>query len=89
MVVAGDFNNGPLPGGRMFQDFSAAAFLDALPATGNRGRTSEGQQHPIDWIFVKGLTSSDGRVVATPAAASDHYPLVATLQPADHQRAKQ
>jgi len=68
----------------MFQDFASAAFLDALPAVGDRGPTSAGQEHPIDWIFVKGLTSSDGRVVSTPAAASDHYPLIATLQPADH-----
>ena len=88
VVVAGDFNNGPLPGGRMFQDFCAAAFLDALLATGDRGRTSAGQQHPIDWIFVKGLTSSDGRVVATPAAASRPLPALATLQPADHYRAE-
>ena len=33
---------------------------------------------PIDWIFTKGLMASDGEVKRT-HDASDHYPVVATL----------
>jgi endonuclease/exonuclease/phosphatase family metal-dependent hydrolase len=81
VVIAGDFNNGPILGARMFGHLTAAAFADALGELGERGPTSLGQRHPIDWIFVKNVTPVRGRVVDAPAA-SDHSPLIASLDAA-------
>jgi endonuclease/exonuclease/phosphatase family metal-dependent hydrolase len=78
VLIAGDFNNGPIAGASMFGHLTAASFADALGELGQRGPTSLGQRHPIDWIFVKNVTPVRGRVVDAPAA-SDHSPLIASL----------
>ncbi len=53
---------------------------DALGNADGRGRTSAGQQHPIDWIFIKNVQPLRGRVVDT-RAASDHFPVLAAVHP--------
>jgi endonuclease/exonuclease/phosphatase family metal-dependent hydrolase len=78
VVIAGDFNSGPLSEAAMFGDLKVSRFVDALGAEGDRGATSLGQPDPIDWIFVKNVTTGGGRVVRA-ARASDHYPVVAAL----------
>jgi len=79
-LIAGDFNNGPVGHAPMFANLKAAAFTDALGAWTDRSPTSRGGRHPIDWIFVNGVTafSGEGRVVDA-AAASDHSPVIAAL----------
>ena len=78
VLIAGDFNNGPILHAAMFGYLSAAAFSDALGAAAQRGPTSFGQSHPIDWIFVKNLTSIRGHIIDAPSA-SDHSPVMAAL----------
>jgi endonuclease/exonuclease/phosphatase family metal-dependent hydrolase len=79
VVVGGDFNNGPMRRAPMFGNLNAADFTDALGEPKDRGATSMGQQHPIDWLFVKNVTSAGGRVVHA-TAASDHFPVMAALE---------
>ena len=79
VLIAGDFNNGPVLRSAMFRHLSAAAFADALGEAGNRVPTSSGRAHPIDWIFVKNLKPISGRVVVHDPAASDHFPVAAAL----------
>jgi endonuclease/exonuclease/phosphatase family metal-dependent hydrolase len=83
VLIAGDFNNGPVGHSPMFAPLTAAAFTDALGEAALRGPTSRGGRHPIDWIFVKGLTpvSGVGRVIDA-KAASDHSPVMAALSAA-------
>jgi endonuclease/exonuclease/phosphatase family metal-dependent hydrolase len=83
VLIAGDFNNGPVALSPMFAPLTAAEFTDALGESAQRPPTSRGQRHPIDWIFVKGATpvSSLGRVVDA-RAASDHSPVIAALRTA-------
>jgi endonuclease/exonuclease/phosphatase family metal-dependent hydrolase len=78
VLIGGDFNNGPILQASMFGYLDAAAFADALGEAGDRGPTSFGQRHPIDWLFVKNLTPLRGRIVDAPAA-SDHFPVIAAL----------
>jgi endonuclease/exonuclease/phosphatase family metal-dependent hydrolase len=80
VLIAGDFNNGPLGHSPMLATLTAADFTDALGEAAERGPTSRGGQHPIDWIFVKGLTpvSGVGRVIDA-KSASDHSPVLAAL----------
>jgi endonuclease/exonuclease/phosphatase family metal-dependent hydrolase len=78
VIIGGDFNNGPQLHASMFEELNSANFVDALGVTTNRGATSLGQQHPIDWIFVRNIASEGGRVVPT-AHASDHFPVIAAL----------
>lgn len=78
VVIGGDFNNGPILHSSMFGYLTAAAFADCLGDLGQRGPTSLGQRHPIDWIFVKNVKPVHGRVVDA-ASASDHSPLIAAL----------
>jgi endonuclease/exonuclease/phosphatase family metal-dependent hydrolase len=78
VLIGGDFNNGPILHASMFGHLNAAAFADALGEASQRGPTSFGQQHPIDWIFVKNLTPLRGRIIDA-SAASDHFPVVAAL----------
>jgi endonuclease/exonuclease/phosphatase family metal-dependent hydrolase len=80
VLIAGDFNNGPLVHSHTLMSFAAARFEDALGDAGQRGRTSLGQAHPIDWIFVKNVAPLRGRVVDS-LAASDHFPVIAAFQP--------
>jgi endonuclease/exonuclease/phosphatase family metal-dependent hydrolase len=78
VVIGGDFNNGPVLRASMFGRLTAAAFEDALGKADGRGPTSEGQLHPIDWIFVKNASPTRGRIVQAPSA-SDHFPLFVAL----------
>jgi endonuclease/exonuclease/phosphatase family metal-dependent hydrolase len=78
VVIGGDFNNGPVLRASMFGRLSAAAFEDALGKADGRGPTSQGQLHPIDWIFVKNASPTRGRIVQA-QAASDHFPLFVAL----------
>jgi endonuclease/exonuclease/phosphatase family metal-dependent hydrolase len=80
VLIGGDFNNGPILRATMFGTLSAAEFADALGESGERGPTSFGQRHPIDWIFVKNVMPvlGTGRIVDT-RAASDHFPVLAAL----------
>ena len=75
-VIAGDFNNDVAFQSFMFAGLGRAGFVDAL-GTAPR-QTSINHRHPIDWMFVKGATSSAGRVERVDDT-SDHYPLVARL----------
>jgi endonuclease/exonuclease/phosphatase family metal-dependent hydrolase len=80
VLIGGDFNNGPIVRSAMFGHLNAAAFADALGHVGGRGPTSFGQQHPIDWIFVKNVRRIGGRVVGIPGPpASDHFPVAAEV----------
>jgi endonuclease/exonuclease/phosphatase family metal-dependent hydrolase len=78
VLIAGDFNNAPLVRWQSLSSLVAARFEDALGEAGNRGPTSLGQDHPIDWIFVRNVEPLTGRVVDAPAA-SDHSPVLAML----------
>ena len=75
-IIAGDFNNIPASRSPMFRALGEGGFESALEGTPPT-RTSAGNKHPIDWIFVKGATA-EGQVVAT-GDASDHFPVVATI----------
>ena len=74
---------------RGLQQWAGAARVDVRPADGGRvrmrwakprgrGPTSQGQLHPIDWIFVKNASPTRGRIVQA-QAASDHFPLFVAL----------
>lgn len=78
VLIAGDFNNGPLIRSRSLMSIAAARFNDALGDAGPRGPTSLGQLHPIDWIFVKNVAPRSGRIVDS-GTASDHFPVIAAL----------
>jgi endonuclease/exonuclease/phosphatase family metal-dependent hydrolase len=78
VLIAGDFNNGPLVHSPALRSLARARFDDALGDAAQRGPTSLGQIHPIDWIFVKNIAPLRGRVVDAPAA-SDHSPVLAAL----------
>jgi len=79
VLIGGDFNNGPILRSPIFGSLTAAAFVDALGEAKERPSTSSGGNHPIDWIFVRNLASSGGRV-GNALAASDHSPVIASLQ---------
>jgi endonuclease/exonuclease/phosphatase family metal-dependent hydrolase len=78
VVIAGDFNNPPPDRSTMFRGLAAAGFTSALGAQPD-GRTSEGNAHPIDWIFTRNLVA-DNAYIAHAEGASDHRPLVATVR---------
>lgn len=80
VLIAGDFNGSPAGHSPMFASLTAAEFTDALGEWANRVPTSRGQRHPIDWIFVKGVTAMSGlgRVVDA-RSASDHSPVLAAV----------
>jgi endonuclease/exonuclease/phosphatase family metal-dependent hydrolase len=78
VVIGGDFNNIPVQRASLFGNLNAADFTDALGAEVDRGPTSFGQRHPIDWIFVRNLKAIRGRIVLAPIA-SDHFPVVAAF----------
>lgn len=80
VLIAGDFNNGPIVRSAIFGHLRAAAFADALGDLNDRGPTSFGKRHPIDWIFVKNVRPIGGRVVGINGPpASDHFPVAAVL----------
>jgi endonuclease/exonuclease/phosphatase family metal-dependent hydrolase len=75
-VLAGDFNNVPASRSPMFRALGETGFQNALDGMAPM-RTSAGNKHPIDWIFVKGVTAQ-GKVVDT-GDTSDHFAVVADL----------
>jgi endonuclease/exonuclease/phosphatase family metal-dependent hydrolase len=80
VVVAGDFNNVVQERSQMFQPLAARGFVNAR---GQDARpTHVRHAYPIDWIFVKGSVVASG-AVARIDGASDHYPVIATLGPAE------
>jgi len=78
VVIAGDFNNSPQVRSRSLASLTRASFVDALGDASARQPTSMGQTHPIDWIFVKHMGPSSGRVVPG-FDASDHSPVMARI----------
>ena len=82
VVIAGDFNNAPASTSPMFRALGDRGFQNALDGEVPE-RTSAGNNHPIDWIFVRGLTAA-GRILDT-GEASDHYAVIAELTPAAPQ----
>jgi endonuclease/exonuclease/phosphatase family metal-dependent hydrolase len=76
VIIGGDFNNGELHHSPMLRSLDAAQFADALGEHKNRGATSRGSSHPIDWLFVRNLSPLRGRVVDE-RSASDHSPVLA------------
>ena len=81
VVIAGDFNNGPVALSRSLMSLISARFADALGDAAQRGPTSLGGRHPIDWIFAKNVAPVNGRVVDS-AKASDHFPVLAAFETA-------
>ena len=75
-IIAGDFNNIPAARSPMFRALGEGGFQDALERTAPV-RTSAGNKHPIDWIFVRGLMA-EGQVVDT-GKASDHFAVLAEI----------
>lgn len=75
-IIAGDFNNIPASRSPMLRALGEDGFENALDGTAPV-RTSTGNKHPIDWIFVRGLTA-EGQVVDT-GDASDHFPVMAEI----------
>ena len=82
-LIAGDFNNIPASISPMFRALGDGGFQDALERA-VPARTSTGNKHPIDWIFVRGFTA-DGQILDT-GNISDHYPVLADLRPTAPQR---
>jgi endonuclease/exonuclease/phosphatase family metal-dependent hydrolase len=81
VLIAGDFNNGPVALSHSLMSLASARFADALGDAAQRGPTSLGERHPIDWIFAKNVSSVKGRVVDS-AKASDHFPVLAAFETA-------
>ena len=75
-VIAGDFNNIPASRSPIFRALGETGFQNALEGIAPT-RTSAGNKHPIDWIFVRGL-SAQGKVLDT-GDASDHFAVVADV----------
>ena len=75
-LIAGDFNNMPPAKSPMFRALAESGFQNALERT-VPVRTSAGNKHPIDWIFVRGL-EAEGKVLDT-GKASDHFAVLAEI----------
>jgi len=80
VVVGGDFNTSADARLPLLHRFSKERLVDALGAADGR-RTTVRHEHPLDWIFVKGLNASGN--VEPVANISDHYPLMAKLTDLD------
>ena len=82
VVLAGDFNTEKAPADSMVVErLVDHGFVDALGTLAPR-RTSIAHADPLDWIFVRNMTPSRGRVVAVRNKPSDHFPLEAAVSPA-------
>ena len=79
-LVAGDFNNIPSARSPIFPALAEGGFHNALERT-LPTRTSAGNKHPIDWIFVRGFTAGGG--VVDTGDASDHFAVVAEITTAE------
>jgi endonuclease/exonuclease/phosphatase family metal-dependent hydrolase len=82
-IIGGDFNITSGSVERLLAMAGGHGFVDALGPIGTR-ETSVRHRHPIDWILVRGLDAAGGQV-ARIAGISDHFPVVASLRPADLQ----
>ena len=79
VVFGGDFNTGGAPTrSPIVLCLNQHGFLDALGEASTGRRTSINHANPLDWIFVRGFTASEGRVVTVPRA-SDHFPLTTEI----------
>jgi endonuclease/exonuclease/phosphatase (EEP) superfamily protein YafD len=79
VIFAGDFNTSAGPGAAaILRCLDDEGFIDALGSTETARRTSIHHEQPLDWIFVRNLTASQGTVVNVPRA-SDHFPLTAAV----------
>lgn len=81
LIIGGDFNSIPASG--VVAEFSQR-FLDTWRECGDgEGHTypADGAARRIDYIFVRGFRCMDAKVLET--LASDHRPLVVTLQPTE------
>ena len=81
-LIAGDFNNIPAAKSPMFPALAEGGFKNALERVVPT-RTSAGNRHPIDWIFVRGFTA-EGHVVDT-GEASDHFAVLAEIRATESQ----
>jgi endonuclease/exonuclease/phosphatase family metal-dependent hydrolase len=79
VILAGDLNTGPALRSPVVQSILSQGFADALGRTSGSRKTAERHAHPLDWIFIKHLTSRAGQVFHH-REASDHYPLQATIR---------
>jgi endonuclease/exonuclease/phosphatase family metal-dependent hydrolase len=79
VVFAGDFNTGMEPeDSPVVQCLIEEGFIDALGIFDAPRRTSVNHDQPLDWIFIRNMTTRRGRVVEVPRA-SDHFPLEAAI----------
>jgi endonuclease/exonuclease/phosphatase family metal-dependent hydrolase len=79
VVFAGDFNTEMLPHqSPVVRCLIDEGFVDALGAMETLRRTSVRHDQPLDWIFIRNLAPSRGRVIEVPKA-SDHFPLEALI----------
>lgn len=76
VVIGGDFNNAAAFQSFLVEGLTLAGFVN--PHGTSPRQTSINHRHPIDWVFVKGATPTGARVERV-EAASDHYPLIATI----------
>jgi endonuclease/exonuclease/phosphatase family metal-dependent hydrolase len=84
-VIAGDFN--AEPGGPEIDRMIAAGLVSAQDVAGDPSEmtsTSTDPRRRIDWVFGRGVTFTDARVLGG-ALSSDHLPLVVTFAPAADQ----
>jgi len=79
VVFAGDFNTAGTPDeSPVIRTLTAEGFVDALADSAAPRRTSIHHDQPLDWIFVRNMTTRRGRVIDV-SRASDHFPLQALV----------
>jgi endonuclease/exonuclease/phosphatase family metal-dependent hydrolase len=84
VVVAGDFNSGPLGHLSMLDTLHDQGFADALGGHPGTRRTSIRRRHALDWIVVRDITVTSAGVGAH-HSGSDHFPVWAKVRrPASH-----
>lgn len=79
MIIAGDFNS--QPGWPEIERMISAGLVSAQDIAGDPAALTDPSTGPvqrIDWVFGRGLTFTDSRVL-TDALSSDHLPLVVTF----------
>jgi endonuclease/exonuclease/phosphatase family metal-dependent hydrolase len=79
VVFAGDFNTEMMPDeSPVVRCLVDEGFVDALGTMTALRQTSVHHDQPLDWIFIRNMTATRGRVIAVPKA-SDHFPLEAAV----------
>jgi endonuclease/exonuclease/phosphatase family metal-dependent hydrolase len=79
VMFAGDFNTDREPEDSFIVScLLGEGFRDALGAPEATRRTSVNHDQPLDWIFVRKLQATGGRVIEV-QRASDHFPLQAAI----------